>query len=61
MRKGLLLWKHPRFRRSLGVPDTDIVFDAPARVLLEKARREVGSGDAHRDSYEGARRLDVRV
>jgi hypothetical protein len=40
-RKGIWMWKHPRYRGSIGVPDLDILRDQDGNQILEFARKGV--------------------
>ena len=38
-RKSHSMWKHPRLRGSIGVPDLDILRDSDGNLILEFARK----------------------
>jgi len=38
-RKNYWLWKHPRYRGRIGVPDQDILRDHEGNLILEFARK----------------------
>ena len=38
-RKNHRMWKHPRYRGNIGVPDLDILLDRDGNRILELARK----------------------